>query len=114
MDPQQRILLETAWRALENAGQAPDRLAGSASGVFMGLCNYDYPQIAPGGGRIAAWSGNGGAPSIVAGRLASVLGMEGTALAVATARSTQLVAAQLDRRNLAAGGWRLVLAGGDN
>src|SRR3546814_19791244 len=70
MDPQQRILLETAWRALENAGQAPDRLAGSAPGVFMGLCNYDYAQIASGGGRIDAWSGTGGAPSIVAGRLA--------------------------------------------
>src|SRR3546814_2378596 len=88
MDPQQRILLETAWRALENAGQAPDRLAGSASGVFMGLCNYDYAQIASGGGRIDAWSGTGRAPGIVAGRLASVLGLEGPAMVVDPACSS--------------------------
>ncbi|MEQ9332959.1 SDR family NAD(P)-dependent oxidoreductase, partial [Thalassobaculum sp.] len=114
MDPQQRILLETAWHALEDAGQAPDRLAGSATGVFMGLCNYDYAQIASGGGRIDAWSGTGGAPSIVAGRLSYVLGLSGPAMVVDTACSSSLVALHLACRSLADGDCRMALAGGVN
>ena len=46
MDPQQRMLLEVAWEALEDAGIAPDRLAGSSAGVFVGLCSNDYGQVA--------------------------------------------------------------------
>jgi len=114
MDPQQRILLETAWHALEDAGQAPDRLAGSPTGVFMGLCNYDYAQIASGGGRIDAWSGTGGAPSIVAGRLAYVLGLSGPAMVVDTACSSSLVALHLACRSLIDGDCRMALAGGVN
>ncbi|MBZ4192825.1 MAG: SDR family NAD(P)-dependent oxidoreductase [Candidatus Contendobacter sp.] len=114
MDPQQRLLLETAWHALERAGQAPDRLAGSATGVFIGLCNYDYSQIAVASGRIDAWSGTGGAPSIVAGRLAYVLGLEGPAMVVDTACSSSLVTTHLACRALLAGDCRMALAGGVN
>ncbi|MCC6135726.1 MAG: SDR family NAD(P)-dependent oxidoreductase [Gammaproteobacteria bacterium] len=114
MDPQQRLLLETAWHALERAGQAPDRLAGSATGVFVGLCNYDYSQIAVASGRIDAWSGTGGAPSIVAGRLAYVLGLEGPAMVVDTACSSSLVTTHLACRALLAGDCRMALAGGVN
>jgi acyl transferase domain-containing protein/D-arabinose 1-dehydrogenase-like Zn-dependent alcohol dehydrogenase/acyl carrier protein len=114
MDPQQRLLLETAWHALERAGQAPDRLAGSSTGVFVGLCNYDYSQIAVASGRIDAWSGTGGAPSIVAGRLAYVLGLEGPAMVVDTACSSSLVTTHLACRALLAGDCRMALAGGVN
>ena len=114
MDPQQRLLLETAWHALERAGQAPDRLAGSSTGVFVGLCNYDYSQIAAANGRIDAWSGTGGAPSIVAGRLAYVLGLEGPAMVVDTACSSSLVTVHLACRALLADDCRLALAGGVN
>jgi acyl transferase domain-containing protein/acyl carrier protein len=114
MDPQQRLWLETAWRALEAAGQPPDRLAGSPTGVFVGLCNYDYSQISASGGRIDAWSGTGGAPSIVAGRLAYLLGLEGPALVVDTACSSSLVAVHLACRGLIDGDCRLAVAGGVN
>jgi acyl transferase domain-containing protein/acyl carrier protein len=114
MDPQQRMLLETAWHALERAGQAPDALAGSATGVFIGVCNYDYPQLVSAAGHMDAWSATGGAPSIVAGRLAYTLGLEGPAMVVDTACSSSLVTVHLACRSLAAGECDMALAGGVN
>ena len=46
MDPQHRLVLEVAWEALEDAAIPADRLAGTAAGVFLGMCNYDYAQFA--------------------------------------------------------------------
>jgi len=45
MDPQHRILLETTWEALERAGIAADTLAGTSTGVFLGISNQDYTQL---------------------------------------------------------------------
>lgn len=116
MDPQQRLLLEVAWEALEDAGQAPDRLAGSPTGVFVGICNADYFQ------RIArrdpaaldAYVATGGAHSVAAGRLAYLLGLEGPNLAIDTACSSSLAAVHLACHSLRKRECRMALAGGVN
>ncbi|MFN3647968.1 MAG: SDR family NAD(P)-dependent oxidoreductase [Armatimonadota bacterium] len=114
MDPQQRLLLEVAWEALEDAAIPPDTLAGSPAGVFVGLCNYDYAGIAAEAGELGTYAGTGSAPSIVAGRLSYLLGLQGPSLVVDTACSSSLVATHLALQSLRQGECDLALAGGVN
>ncbi len=117
MDPQQRLLLEVAWEALEHAGIAPDRLAASSTGVFVGVMNLDYPQMlltAADPGRIDAFFGAGSEASFPAGRLSYHLGLRGPSMVVATACSSSLVAVHLACQSLRLGECRLALAGGVN
>jgi acyl transferase domain-containing protein/NADP-dependent 3-hydroxy acid dehydrogenase YdfG/acyl carrier protein len=116
MDPQQRLLLETAWEALEHAGIAADRLAGSASGVFVGICNGDHFNrlLSRGPESIDAYLASGNAHSVAAGRIAYFLGLQGPALSVDTACSSSLVALHLACRSLRAGDSRVALAAGVN
>src|SRR5262245_34137203 len=117
MDPQQRLLLEVAWEALENAGIAADRLAGSATGVFVGVSGNDYAQIAGGyvdPRRLDAYSGTGSIDSVAAGRISYVLGLQGPNFPVDTACSSSLVAVHLACQSLRAGECRLALAAGVN
>ncbi|SMF97504.1 Acyl transferase domain-containing protein [Methylomagnum ishizawai] len=96
MDPQQRLFLETAWFALEDAALGERDLAGSACGVFVGAGAGDY-------GRRLEAAGVGDAPlalmgnvaSILAARIAYLLDLKGPALAVDTACSSSLVAVHL-------------------
>jgi acyl transferase domain-containing protein/trans-aconitate methyltransferase/acyl carrier protein len=117
MDPQQRLLLTVAWEALEHAGQAPDRLQGSATGVFVGLSTNDYAQLEIAHGTthgIDMYFGTGGAHSIVAGRLSYILGLRGPSIAVDTACSSSLVATHLACQSLRTGECRMALAAGVN
>jgi len=117
MDPQQRLLLEVAWEALENAGIAPDRLAGSATGVFLGISTSDYRELELGTANAAdldAYFGTGNVFSVAAGRLSYLLGLQGPNLAVDTACSSSLVATHLAMQSLRAGECRLALVGGVN
>ncbi len=117
MDPQQRLLLTVAWEALEHAGQAPDRLNGSATGVFVGLSTNDYEQleILHGDPRgIDMYLGTGGAHSVAAGRLSYILGLRGPSIAIDTACSSSLVATHLACQSLRADECRMALAGGVN
>ena len=115
MDPQQRLVLEVAWEALENAGIAPDRLRGERAGVYLGLYNDNYGLIgrgSPDSTLIDGWSASGTHTSVAPGRIAFQLGLTGPAIAIDTACSSSLTAVHLAVQALRAGDCTMALAGG--
>ena len=116
MDPQQRVLLEVTWEALEYANLVPETLTGSRTGVFMGVMNNDYTQLQMLADPINidpyATTGNGN--SVIAGRLSYVFGLRGPSVAVDTVCSSSLVALHLACQSLRRGESDLALAGGVN
>ena len=115
MDPQQRLLLEVSWEALENAGLAVDKLAGTLTGVFVGISSYDYSSFQfEDPHNIDAYSGTGNAHSIAANRLSYLLDLRGPSMAVDTACSSSLVAVHMACRSLQTGETNLALVGGVN
>lgn len=115
IDPQQRLLLEVAWEALENGGQPPDKLAGSQTGVFIGISSNDYSRFQfEDSTRVGAYAGTGIAFSIAANRLSYLLDLRGPSLAVDTACSSSLVAVNLACQSLHNRECHLALAGGVN
>ncbi|WP_197041558.1 type I polyketide synthase, partial [Chondromyces apiculatus] len=116
IDPQQRLLLETTWEALERAGFRADALAGSNTGVYVGICGNDYQSmmLARGAERFDPYSLLGSAHSASVGRLSYWLGLQGPNLAVDTACSSSLVAVHLACQALRSGECTMALAGGVN
>ncbi|MEU3895230.1 type I polyketide synthase [Streptomyces sp. NPDC045251] len=115
IDPQQRLLLEVTWEALEDAGQVAESLAGTDTGVFVGVSSYDYALLqASRTDTIDAYWGTGVALSVTANRISYALDLRGPSLAVDTACSSSLVALHTACQSLWSGQSRLAIAGGVN
>ncbi len=117
LDPQQRMMLETCWRALEDAGIDPDGLRGSLTGVYAGISNNEYrglilERTRPDEPAASLYSVTGTSFNTAIGRVAFALGLEGPALALDTACSSSLVAIHQAVTGLQKGEADLALAGG--
>ncbi|WP_438816710.1 type I polyketide synthase, partial [Streptomyces morookaense] len=115
MDPQQRILLELAAEACDDAGISPQELAGSDTAVFVGIADHSYGALQMlMTESVNAYTMSGAASSIAANRVSHFLDLRGPSLAVDTACSSSLVALVQACRTLLAGESRAALVGGVN
>ena len=113
VDPQHRLLLEASWDALEHAGLDPATLAGSKTGVFVGLTHGDYELLAARSDAVEGPYGfSGTSNSFASGRVSYALGLHGPAVTVDTACSSGLMAVHQACRSLHDGESDLAIAGG--
>ncbi|MDE5124622.1 MAG: type I polyketide synthase, partial [Trichodesmium sp. St19_bin1] len=117
IDPQQRILLEENWKALENAGINPESLSGTETGVFVGIAFHDYERLQYKHNQeqdLNMYFATGSSSAIGAGRLSYFLKLNGPAITVDTACSSSLSAVHLACQSIRNGECELALASGVN
>jgi myxalamid-type polyketide synthase MxaE and MxaD len=115
MDPQQRMLLEVTWEALERAGVPESRFSGTETGVFAGISGTDYWWLQVGDvDHFDGHAGMGGAHCIATGRVSFLLNLRGPNMAIDTACSSSLVAVHLAAQSLRTGECDVAVAGGVN
>ena len=114
IDPQQRLLLEVAWEALADAGQVPEKLAGTQTGVFIGIGTHDYSILLWQDPVSEPYATTGTGNCIAANRISYVFDFKGPSIAIDTACSSSLVAVHLACQSLWQGESSLALAGGVN
>jgi len=115
LDPQQRLLLQVSWRALEDGGIDPKSLAGTSTGVFVGVMSgewgnrqmYDYERLSP-------FHGSGSGYFMLANRISYHLNLIGPSMAIDTACSSSLTALHQACSALRAGETDIAIAGGAN
>ena len=112
-EPQQRMLLEVAWEAIEHAGIDPQKLRGTTTGVYAGATSHGYAsRLEQVPADMLGHLGNGSAGSLASGRVAYALGLQGAAVSLDTGCSSALVATHLACHALRQGESGLALAGG--
>ncbi|WP_228817987.1 type I polyketide synthase [Nocardia transvalensis] len=114
MDPQQRLMLELSWEALEDAGIAGRSVSGTRAGVFVGVAGDDYTTLGRdrGADAITAHTFTGSQRSIVANRVSYFLEAKGPSLVVDAGQASSLVAVHLAAESLRRGECSLAIAGG--
>ncbi|NJC37104.1 acyl transferase domain-containing protein/acyl carrier protein/SAM-dependent methyltransferase [Xanthomonas arboricola] len=112
MDPQHRLLLETSWHALEDAGYAGESIAGARCGVYVGFNGGDYGQLLQDQPSLPPHAMWGNAASVLSARIAYYLDLQGPAITLDTACSSSLVAVHLACQGLWTGETDIALAGG--
>lgn len=117
MDPQQRILLEVVWEALEDAGIIPEKIAGSSTGVYIGAFTLDYKILQLGSGgvdHIDTHTSTGAMMTMVSNRISHIFDLRGPSLSVDTACSGSLVAIHLACQSIWNNQCSMAIAGGVN
>ncbi len=117
MDPQQRLFLQVAWEALESAGQTRESMAGSLTGVFVGMHSHSidyYLMQTQALNEIEMYTGTGTSHSVTGGRLSYLFDLRGPNVTLDTACSSSLVATHLAIQSLRTHETNMAIAGGVN
>lgn len=114
MDPQQRLLLEVTWQTLEDAGQVPARLAGSRTGIFVGVAPSGYGPLSMAVSEPGSYGATNSNSAIAANRISFQFNFRGPSVTINTACSSALVAVHQACQSLILGESSLAIAGGIN
>ncbi|MGZ5431726.1 MAG: SDR family NAD(P)-dependent oxidoreductase [Thermoanaerobaculia bacterium] len=113
MDPQQRMFLEHVWKAVEDSGHRVSELAGTRTGVFVGVATNDYLEVLTGRGAVLdGYSASGNSHSVLANRVSFLLGLRGPSAPLDTACSSSLVAMHRAIESIHTGSCEMAIVGG--